>query len=99
METQDLEAGALSCDICPAAKKSKSPARCPTPPNNQMELEAVIQGLSALKRSCSVEVFTDSVYVGKGISEWMPKWKTNDWKRRDGKKWVEVKNVEFLAAT
>lgn len=60
-----------------------------------MELEAVIQGLATLKRKCSVEVFTDSVYVGKGITEWMVKWKANGWKRRDGKKLIDVKNVEF----
>ena len=52
--------------------------------NNQMELEAVIQGLTTLKRPCNVEVFTDSVYVGKGISEWMVKWKRNGWKRKEG---------------
>lgn len=60
-----------------------------------MELEAVIQGLATLTRPCRVEVFTDSVYVGKGISEWMVKWKQNGWKRRDGKKLVEVKNIDF----
>ena len=63
--------------------------------NNQMELQAVVEGLSALKRPCSVELFTDSVYVGKGMTEWMPKWKANGWRRREGKKWAEVKNVEF----
>ena len=63
--------------------------------NNQMELEAVIQGLAALKRPCSVELFTDSVYVGKGMTEWMIKWKANGWKRKDGKKLVPVKNEEF----
>jgi ribonuclease HI len=67
----------------------------PETTNNQMELEAVIQGLSGLKRPCRVELFTDSVYVGKGMTEWMPKWKANGWKRRDGKKLVPVKNVEF----
>jgi ribonuclease HI len=60
--------------------------------NNQMELLAVIRGLEALKRPCSVELFTDSVYVGKGMTDWMPKWKRNGWKRRDGKKFVPVKN-------
>ena len=33
--------------------------------NNRMELTAVIRGLAALKRPCRVELFTDSVYVGK----------------------------------
>jgi ribonuclease HI len=63
--------------------------------NNQMELLAVIRGLEALKRPCMVELFTDSVYVGKGLQEWMRKWKANDWRRRDGKKWVPVKNEEL----
>jgi ribonuclease HI len=63
--------------------------------NNQMELTAVIRGLEALKRPCQVELFTDSVYVGKGLKEWMPKWKANGWRRRDGKKWVAVKNEEL----
>ena len=55
--------------------------------NNQMELLAVIRGLEALKRSCSIELFTDSVYVGKGLQQWMPKWKKNGWRRREGKNW------------
>jgi ribonuclease HI len=63
--------------------------------NNRMELQAVIEGLAALKRPTRVEVFTDSVYVGKGISEYMPKWKANGWRRKEGKKWAEVKNVDL----
>ena len=50
--------------------------------NNRMELTAVIRGLESLTRRTQVEVFTDSVYVGKGFSEWMPKWKANGWQRR-----------------
>jgi ribonuclease HI len=63
--------------------------------NNRMELLAVIRGLEALKRSCHVELFTDSVYVGKGLQEWLPKWKKNDWRRREGQRWVPVKNDEL----
>ncbi len=48
--------------------------------NNRMELEAVIQGLKALTRSCAVEVYTDSKYVMQGISEWLDGWKRNGWK-------------------
>lgn len=51
--------------------------------NNQMELKAVIEGLGQLKRRCRVELYTDSSYVGKGLSEWMPKWKANGWKRKE----------------
>lgn len=63
--------------------------------NNRMELTAVVEGLSALKRPTAVELFTDSVYVGKGLSEWMPKWKRNGWKRKVGKKMEDVKNVDL----
>ena len=48
--------------------------------NNRMELTAVIEGLRALKRSCRVELHTDSKYVKQGISEWIGKWKLNGWK-------------------
>jgi len=63
--------------------------------NNRMELVAVIEGLSALKYPCRVDLFTDSVYVGKGIAEWLPRWKANDWRRKDGKRWVPIKNVDL----
>jgi ribonuclease HI len=63
--------------------------------NNKMELAAVIKGLEALKRACRVDLYTDSVYVGKGLSEWMPKWKRNGWRRREGKALKPVKNEEL----
>jgi ribonuclease HI len=63
--------------------------------NNRMELMAVVKGLETLTRPSSVELLTDSVYVGKGLTEWMPKWKANGWKRREGKRLVEVKNEDL----
>tara|TARA_B100002019_G_C21118375_1_gene522059 strand:- start:141 stop:584 length:444 start_codon:yes stop_codon:yes gene_type:complete len=48
--------------------------------NNRMELMAAIQGLKALNRACDVELYTDSQYVRKGITEWMSGWKRNGWK-------------------
>jgi ribonuclease HI len=63
--------------------------------NNRMELTAVIEGLSALKQPSDVELLVDSQYVGKGLSEWLPKWKANGWRRREGSKWAEVKNEEL----
>jgi len=63
--------------------------------NNRMELQAVIEGLSALKRPARVELFTDSVYVGKGMTEWLPKWKANGWQRKEGKRLVPIKNEEL----
>lgn len=67
----------------------------PETTNNRMELTAVVEGLASLKRPTQVELFTDSVYVGKGLSEWMKNWKKNDWRRRDGKKWAPVKNDDL----
>jgi len=70
--------------------------------NNRMELTAVIRALEALKRSCTVEVYTDSQYVQKGISEWMRDWKRRGWLTADKK---PVKNADLwreldrLAAT
>ncbi len=63
--------------------------------NNRMELTAVVRGLEALKKPSHVTLMTDSVYVGKGLSEWMAKWKANGWRRREGKQWKEVKNEDL----
>ena len=79
----------------PTGKESESSGGVAETTNNRMELTAVVKGLEALKRSCRVELFTDSVYVGKGISEWMPKWKANGWKRRENGKLKPVKNEDL----
>lgn len=60
--------------------------------NNRMELTAVIEALTALKRPCDVVLYTDSEYVRKGITEWIHGWKTRGWKTADKK---PVKNVEL----
>jgi ribonuclease HI len=62
--------------------------------NNRMELQALISGLQALKRRTDVEVVTDSEYVARGCREWLPGWKRNGWKRREGKALKPLKNVE-----
>lgn len=67
----------------------------PESTNNRMELTAVVQGLATLSRPCYVELFTDSVYVGKGMSEWMVKWKANGWKRKEGGRLKPVKNEDL----
>jgi ribonuclease HI len=60
--------------------------------NNRMELQAVIEGLSALERSTRVVVHTDSQYVHKGITEWLAAWKARGWKTADRK---PVKNDDL----
>ena len=63
--------------------------------NNRMEMMAVIEGLQALKRPASVELVTDSIYVGKGLTDWLPKWKANGWRRRKGKSRPDIKNEDL----
>ncbi len=60
--------------------------------NNRMELTAVIRGLEALKRPCRVQLYTDSQYVQKGITQWIHDWKRRGWRTADKK---PVKNVEL----
>ena len=60
--------------------------------NNRMELTAVIRALEALKEPCEINVYTDSQYVQKGISEWLPAWKRRGWRTADKK---PVKNVDL----
>jgi ribonuclease HI len=48
--------------------------------NNRMELRAAIEGLAALSEGCKVTLVTDSTYVMKGITEWLPNWKRRGWK-------------------
>lgn len=53
--------------------------------NNRMELMAAIQALAALKSPCKIDLYTDSKYVQKGISEWLAGWKARGWKKADKK--------------
>ena len=54
--------------------------------NNRMELTAVIEGLSALKESCIVELYSDSKYVIDGLSKgWAASWRAKGWKKADKK--------------
>jgi ribonuclease HI len=46
-----------------------------------MELQAVIAALNALKRPCRVTLHTDSEYVQRGVTEWMPRWKAKGWRK------------------
>ena len=57
----------------------------PDATNNRMELAAAIEGLRALKRTCQVTVLTDSDYVRRGITEFLPRWKNNGWRNASGR--------------
>lgn len=55
--------------------------------NNRMEIQAVINGLKALKSPCEVELYTDSQYVQRGLNEWLANWVKKNFK--------DVKNPEL----
>jgi ribonuclease HI len=63
--------------------------------NNRMELTAAIQALAAMKEACKIELYTDSQYLQKGITEWLPGWKKRHWKTADKK---AVKNADLWQA-
>ena len=48
--------------------------------NNRMELMAPIMALNKIKKSSEIIIYTDSKYVKDGITEWIKKWKLNNWK-------------------
>lgn len=67
----------------------------PATTNNRMELTAVIEGLNALNRPAAIHVYSDSQYVQKGVSEWMPNWKRRNWRTASGQ---PVKNQDLWQA-
>lgn len=64
----------------------------PRTTSNRMELTAVIRALEAFSQPTSANVYTDSQYVQKGISEWIHNWKRNAWRTADKK---PLKNVDL----
>ena len=48
--------------------------------NNRMELMAPIMALKKIKKKSEITIFTDSKYVKDGITDWIKKWKQNNWK-------------------
>lgn len=78
-----LRAGTLEKELCGGELGTT---------NNRMELRAVIEGLSALKRPCAVALYLDSEYVRKGITEWIHGWKAKGWVTAARQ---PVKNVEL----
>ena len=63
--------------------------------NNRMELMAAIEALRAMKKSCRIQLYTDSTYVRNGIQQWLDKWKANNWKTAAKK---AVKNQDLWQA-
>lgn len=80
----------------PSGNEKKDSGGQPQTTNNRMELMAVIEGLQALEKDgLRVQVVTDSQYVTKGMTEWMPGWIKNNWRRGPKGKAGPVKNAEL----
>ncbi len=60
--------------------------------NNRMELLAVIRALEAIDTTADIDVYTDSQYVQKGITEWIRNWQARGWKTAAKK---PVKNADL----
>jgi ribonuclease HI len=82
-------------DMATDEERSEAGAEARTT-NNRMEMLSVIRGLESLGTAPRrVKLVTDSQYVTKGISEWMPGWKSRGWMRKVGRKLEPVANVEL----
>ena len=61
--------------------------------NNRMEITAVLEGLAALKEACIVDLYTDSQYVRRAVTEgWLENWQRNGW-RTSAKKPVKNRDL------
>ncbi len=56
----------------------------PRTTNNRMELTAALVALDALKLRCRVALYTDSQYLRRGVTEWLPGWIARGWRRKTG---------------
>ena len=52
--------------------------------NNRMELTAALSALQIIDKPSQIALYTDSEYLKKGITEWLPGWKARNWKRKGG---------------
>ena len=64
----------------------------PATTNNRMEIMAAIRGLESLTRPSQVHVYTDSQYLRRGVTEWLPQWRHNGWQTKEKK---PVKNADL----
>ena len=72
----------------------------PETTNNQMEMQAALEALKYLKdKNDVIELFTDSNYLRQGITEWIHKWKLNNWRTAAKKPvanrdlWIEISDL------
>jgi ribonuclease HI len=76
--------GGWACMLRCGSHERELSGHHPDTTNNRMELEAAIQGFRALKACSVVTVFTDSQYVQRGMTQFLPRWKQNEWAKSNG---------------
>lgn len=72
--------GGFGCILRSGDREKELYGAAPQTTNNRMELTAAITALESLKRPCDVVLTTDSQYLVKGMTEWMPGWIKRGWK-------------------
>lgn len=91
--------GGWGCVLMYGASEKRLKGGLPNTTNNQMELQATIEGLRALNRPCDVTIVTDSQYVKKGITQWIHGWLKNNWQTASKKpvknkdQWLELHSL------
>jgi len=77
----------------------------PNTTNNQMEMQAAIEALKYLKEENQpIDLYTDSNYLRQGITEWIFKWKKNNWRTASKKPvankdlWIEISELSSVMA-
>jgi ribonuclease HI len=63
--------------------------------NNRMEITAAVMAFRALKEPCEVEIYTDSEYLKKGITDWIKNWKRLGWRRGSPGKTRTLANADL----
>ena len=66
--------------------------------NNRMEITAAVESFRALKEPCQVDIYTDSEYLKKGITEWIQNWKDLGWRRGKPGKTRPLANADLWKA-
>jgi group II intron reverse transcriptase/maturase len=77
------------------AREAHRAGSSPRTTNNRMELMAVLRGLESIGEPARILIVTDSEYVSKGINEWLPVWREQQWRRGSGRRKKPIENLEL----
>ena len=81
-----LQFGNLEKELSGSAKETT---------NNRMEITAAVMAFRALKEPCQVNIYTDSEYLKKGITDWIHNWKKLGWRRGSPGKTKPLANADL----